>query len=80
MIKVGDCKKVSAIEVLPQVQLVAIICGRSKNVRLHTFGALDGTVHEDNGLKIEDTRTCTALCSGTLRQGTTTCLCVAMKK
>lgn len=80
MVRVGDSKKVYAIEVLPQVQLVAIICGRNKNVRLHSWGALDGSVIEDSGIKIEDTRTCTALCSGTVRQGTTTCLCVAMKK
>nr|XP_039247827.1 serine/threonine-protein kinase MRCK alpha-like isoform X1 [Styela clava] len=80
IVKVGDAKKVHAIEVLPKAQLVAVISGRNKHVRLHTWGALDGSMHDDTAIKIEDTKACTALCSGTVRQGTTSCLCVAMKK
>ncbi|XP_067312089.1 serine/threonine-protein kinase MRCK alpha isoform X10 [Pseudorasbora parva] len=77
IIKVGD-KKVHQIELIPSEQLIAVISGRNGHVRLYPMTALDD--RDAEFCKIAETKGCQTLVSGTIRQGTLTCLFVAMKK
>lgn len=78
IIRVGDNKKVHHIERLPSEQLLAVISGRNRHVRLFPMSALDG--REVDFHKLPETRGCQALASGPLRRGALVCLCVAMKR
>ncbi|XP_077094970.1 serine/threonine-protein kinase MRCK alpha isoform X24 [Siphateles boraxobius] len=77
IIKVGD-KKVHQIELIPSEQLIAVISGQKGHVRLYPMMALDDRDADFN--KIVETKGCQTLVSGTIRQGSPTCLFVAMKK
>ncbi|XP_059375881.1 serine/threonine-protein kinase MRCK alpha isoform X5 [Carassius carassius] len=76
IIKVGDNKKVHQIELIPSEQLIAVISGRNRHVRLYPMATLD----EANFHKIAETKGCQTLVSGTIRQGSLTYLFVSMKK
>lgn len=76
--RVGDAKKIYAIELLPNEDMIAVISGRNRHIRLHPISTLDGS--DGEAIKIEETKGCTLIASGAVRQGSTTCLCVAMKK
>uniref|UniRef100_A0A673VVX9 Serine/threonine-protein kinase MRCK alpha n=1 Tax=Salmo trutta TaxID=8032 RepID=A0A673VVX9_SALTR len=78
MIRVGDNKKVHHIDLVPQEQLLAVISGRNRHVRLFPMAALDG--REMDSYKLAETKGCTALVSGSIRNNSFTCLCVAMKR
>ncbi|XP_076803724.1 serine/threonine-protein kinase MRCK alpha-like isoform X2 [Clavelina lepadiformis] len=78
IVRVGDTKKVYAVELLPQEDMIAVISGRNRHIRLHHISALDGAEMEP--IKIEEAKGCTLLTSGATCQGSTTCLCVAIKK
>uniref|UniRef100_H2Z2Y1 non-specific serine/threonine protein kinase n=1 Tax=Ciona savignyi TaxID=51511 RepID=H2Z2Y1_CIOSA len=78
IVKVGDAKKIYAIEVIPQEDLIAVISGRNRHIRLHPISALD--TPDVDAIKIEESKGCTALTSGPYRQGSTTCLCVSVKR
>ncbi|XP_038164460.1 serine/threonine-protein kinase MRCK alpha isoform X5 [Cyprinodon tularosa] len=77
IIRVGDNKKVYQIDLIPQEQLLAVISGRNRHVRLFPTQALDGRETESN--KLAETKNCQSVVSGPVRNGTLTCLCVAMK-
>ncbi|NXG40824.1 MRCKA kinase, partial [Psilopogon haemacephalus] len=78
IIRVGDNKKVHQIELIPSEQLVAVISGRNRHVRLFPMAALDG--RETEFYKLAETKGCQSLVSGHVRHGALTCLCVAMKR
>ncbi|XP_048840937.1 serine/threonine-protein kinase MRCK alpha-like isoform X4 [Brienomyrus brachyistius] len=78
IIRVGDNKKVHHVDLLASEQLLAVISGRNRHVRLFPMGALDG--RESDSFKLPETKGCQALVSGQLRHGALTCLCVAMKR
>nr|XP_023662423.1 serine/threonine-protein kinase MRCK alpha isoform X1 [Paramormyrops kingsleyae]XP_023662424.1 serine/threonine-protein kinase MRCK alpha isoform X1 [Paramormyrops kingsleyae] len=78
IIRVGDNKKVHHVDLLASEQLLAVISGRNRHVRLFPMGALDG--RETDSFKLPETKGCQALVSGQLRHGALTCLCVAMKR
>ncbi|XP_072104273.1 serine/threonine-protein kinase MRCK alpha-like isoform X3 [Mobula birostris] len=78
IIRVGDNKKVHQIELISGEQLIAVISGRNRHVRLFPTTALDG--REGDFFKLVETKGCQTLVSGLMRHGTTTCLCVAMKR
>ncbi|NWS67988.1 MRCKA kinase, partial [Crotophaga sulcirostris] len=78
IIRVGDNKKVHQIELIPNEQLIAVISGRNRHVRLFPMAALDG--RETEFYKLAETKGCQAIVSGTVRHGALTCLCVAMKR
>ncbi|XP_055728262.1 serine/threonine-protein kinase MRCK alpha-like isoform X3 [Salvelinus fontinalis] len=78
IIRVGDNKKVYHIDLVPQEQLLAVISGRNRHVRLFPMAALDG--REMDSYKLAETKGCTALVSGPVRNNSLTCLCVAMKR
>lgn len=66
------------IELMPQEQLLAVISGRNRHVRLFPTQALDG--RETESYKLVETKGCQNIVSGTVRSGTLTCLCVAVKR
>uniref|UniRef100_A0A3Q2CDT9 non-specific serine/threonine protein kinase n=1 Tax=Cyprinodon variegatus TaxID=28743 RepID=A0A3Q2CDT9_CYPVA len=71
------CSKVYQIDLIPQEQLLAVISGRNRHVRLFPTQALDGRETESN--KLAETKNCQSVVSGPVRNGALTCLCVAMK-
>nr|XP_056709922.1 serine/threonine-protein kinase MRCK alpha isoform X4 [Euleptes europaea] len=78
IIRVGDNKKVHQIELIPNEQLIAVISGRNRHVRLFPMTALDG--RETEFYKLAETKGCQTIVSGQVRHGALTCLCVAMKR
>ncbi|NWR54330.1 MRCKA kinase, partial [Bucorvus abyssinicus] len=78
IIRVGDSKKVHQIELIPNEQLIAVISGRNRHVRLFPVAALDG--RETEFYKLAETKGCQSIISGHVRHGALTCLCVAMKR
>ncbi|XP_074673856.1 serine/threonine-protein kinase MRCK alpha isoform X7 [Strix aluco] len=78
IIRVGDNKKVHQIELIPNEQLIAVISGRNRHVRLFPMAALDG--RETEFYKLAETKGCQSIVSGHVRHGALTCLCVAMKR
>ncbi|XP_072867570.1 serine/threonine-protein kinase MRCK alpha isoform X9 [Chlorocebus sabaeus] len=78
IIRVGDNKKIHQIELIPNDQLVAVISGRNRHVRLFPLSALDG--RETDFYKLAETKGCQTITSGKVHHGALTCLCVAMKR
>ncbi|NXK54740.1 MRCKA kinase, partial [Chauna torquata] len=78
IIRVGDNKKVHQIELIPNEQLIAVISGRNRHVRLFPMAALDG--RETEFFKLAETKGCQSIVSGHVRHGALTCLCVALKR
>ncbi|XP_060048077.1 serine/threonine-protein kinase MRCK alpha isoform X10 [Erinaceus europaeus] len=78
IIRVGDNKKIHQIELIPSEQLVAVISGRNRHVRLFPMSALDG--RETEFYKLAETKGCQTITSGKVHHGALTCLCVAMKR
>ncbi|XP_073412476.1 serine/threonine-protein kinase MRCK alpha isoform X2 [Dendrobates tinctorius] len=78
IIRVGDNKKVHQVELLPNEQLIAVISGRNRHVRLYPMASLDG--RETEFFKLAETKGCQGIASGQVRHGALTCLCVSMKR
>ena len=66
------------IDLILQEQLLAVISGRNRHVRLFPTQALDG--RETESYKLAETKGCQTIVSGPVRNGSLTCLCVAMKR
>ncbi|KAG8545892.1 hypothetical protein GDO81_020171 [Engystomops pustulosus] len=78
IIRVGDNKKVHQVELIPHEQLIAVISGRNRHVRLYPTASLDG--RETEFFKLPETKGCQGIVSGQVRHGALTCLCVSMKR
>lgn len=78
IIRMGDNKKVHQIDLMLQEQLLAVISGRNRHVRLFPTQALDG--RETESYKLAETKGCQTIVSGLVRNSSLTCLCVAMKR
>ncbi|XP_075451591.1 serine/threonine-protein kinase MRCK alpha isoform X2 [Ascaphus truei] len=78
IIRVGDNKKVHQVELIPNEQLIAVISGRNRHVRLYPVASLDG--RETEFFKLAETKGCQSIVSGHVRHGALTCLCVSMKR
>ncbi|XP_066451224.1 serine/threonine-protein kinase MRCK alpha isoform X2 [Eleutherodactylus coqui] len=78
IIRVGDNKKVHQVELIPNEQLIAVISGRNRHVRLYPMASLDG--RETEFFKLAETKGCQGIVSGQVRHGALTCLCVSMKR
>lgn len=79
--RIGDGKKILQIDYVPEEQLLIVISGKQRHVRLIPVGALDG--QEVEWTKINETKGCTMFCAGPFRQSgpqTTYCLCVNTKR
>ncbi|XP_060722854.1 serine/threonine-protein kinase MRCK alpha isoform X1 [Tachysurus vachellii] len=78
IVRVGDNKKVYHVELIPSEQLLAVISGRNRHVRLVPMVGLDG--RDTDSFKLLETKGCQLLASGKPRHGSHACLCVAMKR
>ncbi|XP_053315305.1 serine/threonine-protein kinase MRCK alpha isoform X3 [Spea bombifrons] len=78
IIRVGDNKKVHQVDLIPNEQLIAVISGRNRHVRLYPVASLDG--RETEFFKLAETKGCQGMVSGHVRHGALTCLCVSMKR
>ncbi|XP_038071519.1 serine/threonine-protein kinase MRCK alpha-like isoform X2 [Patiria miniata] len=72
-----DNKKIFHVEIVPTEQLIIVISGRGRHVRLIPILALD---QEANAIKVEEPKGSTLFTTGRIRQGSTMCMCVAMKR
>ena len=78
IVRATDSKRVHQIDLIPQEQILVLLCGRSRHVHLHHWGALEGAEAFD--IKMPETKGCQALTTGVLRPGGPACLLVAVKR
>ncbi|XP_048579226.1 serine/threonine-protein kinase MRCK alpha isoform X3 [Nematostella vectensis] len=76
--RIGDSKKAYQVEMVPDDQLIVIISGKNRHIRLYPLSALDG--HETEPIKINDTKGCIMFATGSIHSNTSSCLCVAVKR
>ncbi|XP_068751786.1 serine/threonine-protein kinase MRCK alpha-like isoform X3 [Montipora capricornis] len=75
--RIGDNKKVSQIEMLPDEQLLVLISGRNRQIRLYPLSAVDG--HDTEPIKIAEAKNCIMFATGS-QDNSSSCLCVALKR
>ncbi|XP_060574804.1 serine/threonine-protein kinase MRCK alpha-like isoform X2 [Ruditapes philippinarum] len=82
LIRIGDKsekKPVFQVELVPEEQLIVLISGRQRHIKLLHSSALEG--YEVDPLKIQETKACQMFCTNTgHRADMNTYLCVAMKR
>ncbi|XP_063737622.1 serine/threonine-protein kinase MRCK beta isoform X3 [Eleginops maclovinus] len=78
IVRATDSKRVHQIDLIPQEQILTLLCGRSRHVHLHHWGALEGAEAFD--VKLAETKGCQALTTGVLRPGGPACLLAAVKR
>ncbi|KAK2586008.1 hypothetical protein KPH14_010577 [Odynerus spinipes] len=77
--RVGEGKKIYLLEYVTEEQLIVVLSGKQRHVRLVPVRALDGD--EVEWIKVAETKGCITLTTGIVRRSPLTyCLCVAMKK
>ncbi|CAH1790920.1 unnamed protein product [Owenia fusiformis] len=76
--KIGERKCVYQIANIHDEQLVAVISGKQRHVRLYPVAAVDG--YEVESVKLMDSKGTSTFCWGLVRQGSSVCLCAAIKK
>lgn len=77
--RVGEGKKIYLLEYVTEEQLIVVLSGKQRHVRLVPVRALDGD--EVEWIKVAETKGCITLTTGVVRRNPLTyCLCVAMKK
>ncbi|MEQ2172986.1 hypothetical protein GOODEAATRI_027026 [Goodea atripinnis] len=67
------------IELIPKEKIVALLCGRNRQVHLYPWGILDG-VESSFDTKLAETKNCQVLTTGVLRPGGPACLLAAAKR
>lgn len=78
--RIGETKKIHEIEYIAEEQLIVVISGKQRHVRLIPVRALDGDDVE--WIKVPETKGCITLTAGVMRIGPPAmyCLCVAVKR
>ncbi|XP_064621934.1 serine/threonine-protein kinase MRCK alpha-like isoform X5 [Lineus longissimus] len=76
--RIGERKSVQQIEIVRGEQLIVVISGKQRHIRLTPLTVLEG--FDVESVKIAESKGCTTFCTGLVRQGTSTCLCVAIKR
>lgn len=77
--RVGEGKKIYQLEYVNEEQLIVVLSGKQRHVRLVPVRALDGD--EVEWIKVAETKGCITLTTGIVRRNPLTyCLCVAIKK
>jgi len=76
ILKVGECKRVHQVEVLATEQLMVVLCGRNRNIRLYFLNSIE----DGDSIKIDESKNCSMFAHGTFCQGTSSCIAVAIKK
>ncbi|KAM3919826.1 serine/threonine-protein kinase MRCK gamma isoform 2-T2 [Leptodactylus fuscus] len=74
--QVGDCKRVLSLRSVPEVQQLAVLCGKSHSVRLFTWDLPP----DSPGTKIPEAKGCQVIATGLVCQGSTAVLCAASKR
>uniref|UniRef100_I3KS58 non-specific serine/threonine protein kinase n=1 Tax=Oreochromis niloticus TaxID=8128 RepID=I3KS58_ORENI len=68
IVRAADSKKISQIELIPKEKIIALLCGRNRQVHLHPWGVLEGAESSFDA-KLADTKGCQAMAAGVLRPG-----------
>jgi len=80
--RIGDGKKIYQVEYLLEEQLIIVLAGRQRQMRLIPIRALDQT--DTEWIKVADTKGCIVFATGVMRPTPTAsasyCLCVAVKR
>ncbi|XP_058468749.1 serine/threonine-protein kinase MRCK beta isoform X3 [Solea solea] len=79
IVRAVDSKKVYQIELIPKEKMIALLCGRNRQVHLHHWGALEGTESAFD-IKLTETKGCQSLTAGVLRPGGPACLLASVKR
>lgn len=79
IVRAADSKKTFQIDLIPKEKVVALLCGRNRQVHLYPWEVLEG-VEPIFDVKLPDTKSCQALTSGLLRPGGPACLLAAVKR
>ncbi|KAM4713544.1 serine/threonine-protein kinase MRCK beta isoform 2-T2 [Anableps anableps] len=79
IVRAADSKKVYQIELIPKEKIVALLCGRNRQVHLYPSGVLDGA-ESSFDTKLAETKNCQVLTTGLLRPGGPACLLAAAKR
>ncbi|XP_040266520.1 serine/threonine-protein kinase MRCK gamma [Bufo bufo] len=74
--QLGDCKRVLSLRSVPEVQQLAVLCGKSHSVRLFTWDLPP----DSPGVKIPEAKGCQVITTGLVCQGSTAVLCAASKR
>uniref|UniRef100_A0A5S6R2R6 non-specific serine/threonine protein kinase n=1 Tax=Trichuris muris TaxID=70415 RepID=A0A5S6R2R6_TRIMR len=77
-IRIGDSRRVGAIEYVSDEQLIIIMSGKEHQIRLIPTAVLDG--RDVKWIKVDHTKQCHAFCVGSVLNGTAYYFCVAVKK
>uniref|UniRef100_A0A915L687 CNH domain-containing protein n=1 Tax=Romanomermis culicivorax TaxID=13658 RepID=A0A915L687_ROMCU len=78
VVRVGDNKRVEMVEYVAAEQLLIVLAGKEKQLKLIPVSALDG--RELKWIKMEGTKQCHTFCFGSVNQATSNYICVAVKK
>jgi len=76
--RIDDIKKVAQVEMIPEEQLLIVLAGKQRHIRLYPLTVVEG--HEIDPVKLPDSKGALSFTTGSIRQGSCTCLCVAQKK
>lgn len=78
--RIGENKKVYQVDILIDEQVVVVVAGRQRQVRLVPVRALDG--HETEWIKVAETKATITFCVGIMCHAPQPiyCLCVAIKR
>nr|XP_033806736.1 serine/threonine-protein kinase MRCK beta isoform X2 [Geotrypetes seraphini] len=79
IVRAADCKKVYQIELVPKEKIIVLICGRNHHVHLYPWASLDGS-ESSLDVKLQETKGCQFIATGTLKKFSSTCLFVAVKR
>lgn len=78
ILQLGDCKKVTQMQVVPEARVLAVVSGRNRSLRLYSWEDLQNP--ECSGTKIQESRGVQALGSGRLCGGGQPCLYIGIKR
>lgn len=67
-IRIGDAKKIIQIWYIQTEQLLVVLCGKQRHIRLLPIRALE--VPDVEWIKVSDSKNCVAMCTGVIRHGT----------
>eukprot|EP00794_Sanderia_malayensis_P017614 gene17614-19368_t len=76
--KIGDARKVFQVEMIHDEQLLVVVSGKGRHVRLYPLQVVSGS--DCLPVKIVETKGTMFFATGSIRQGSATCLCAASKK
>lgn len=77
--RIGEAKKIYQLEYIVEEQLLIVVSGKQRHVRLVPIRALDGD--ETEWIKVAESKSCVAICVGCLKRNPLVyCLCVAIKR